>query len=230
MQLNQTMDRNDNVAVGEQILGALFPENSPWTGTQATVMTYGKDELIYAADDPSDALYFISEGRVKIGCTTSEGKNIIKSILTENDLFGEMALTGEVNRIDHATALEDNTKVYSLKKDQILQFMKDNDSLSFQILRILGARVRRTEKRLESLLHKDARTRIIEFIKDLAIEKGQKVGFETMIKNHFTHKDMASLTGTSRQTVTTVLNSLKEKNIINFDRRRILIRDLDLLV
>ncbi|MDH5379659.1 MAG: helix-turn-helix domain-containing protein [Cyclobacteriaceae bacterium] len=50
-----------------------------------------------------------------------------------------------------------------------------------------------------------------------------------MIPTKLTHKDIASLTGTSRQTVTTILNELKEKNIINFDRRKILIRDLSLL-
>ena len=57
----------------------------------------------------------------------------------------------------------------------------------------------------------------------------KKVGFEVMFRNYLTHKDIASLTGTSRQTVTTVLNDLKEKNLINFDRRRFLIRDIDKL-
>jgi CRP-like cAMP-binding protein len=50
------------------------------------------------------------------------------------------------------------------------------------------------------------------------------------MKNYLTHKDIASLTGTSRQTVTTILNELKDKNIINFDRRRILVRDMDKLI
>ena len=86
--------------------------------------------------------------------------------------------------------------------------------------------MRKVERRLESLVFKDARSRVVEFIREMAEEKGQKVGFETMIKSHLTHKDIASLTGTSRQTVTTILNELKEKNIINFDRRRILIRDM----
>jgi CRP-like cAMP-binding protein len=77
------------------------------------------------------------------------------------------------------------------------------------------------------LVFKDARTRVVEFLKDEAEEKGKKVGYETMIPNHLTHKDIASLTGTSRQTVTTILNDLRDKNIINFDRRKILIRDLE---
>jgi CRP-like cAMP-binding protein len=50
-----------------------------------------------------------------------------------------------------------------------------------------------------------------------------------MIPTRLTHKDIAALTGTSRQTVTTILNELKEQNLINFDRRQILIRDLEKL-
>ena len=96
-------------------------------------------------------------------------------------------------------------------------------------MRIVGWRLRKMERKIESLVFKDARTRIVEFLKDTAMERGQKVGFEMMIKNHLTHKDIASLTGTSRQTVTTVMNELREKNLINFDRRRILIRDIEKL-
>jgi len=69
----------------------------------------------------------------------------------------------------------------------------------------------------------------VEFIREMAEERGQKVGFETMVKNRLTHQDMANLTGTSRQTVTTILNELRDKNLINFDRRKILIRDMDKL-
>ena len=61
------------------------------------------------------------------------------------------------------------------------------------------------------------------------MRRGKKVGYETLIPSHLTHKDIAALTGTSRQTVTTILNELREKNIINFDRRKILIRDMELL-
>jgi CRP/FNR family transcriptional regulator, cyclic AMP receptor protein len=105
--------------------------------------------------------------------------------------------------------------------------MLDNKNFSLHIFKLIGLRMRKMERRIESLVAKDARTRIVEYLKDSAEESGRKVGTETLIKNNLTHQDIASLTGTSRQTVTTVLNELKENNLIYFDRKRILIRNLD---
>jgi CRP-like cAMP-binding protein len=79
---------------------------------------------------------------------------------------------------------------------------------------------------METLIFKDAKSRIVDFIKRIADERGVPVGKETLIKTSLTHQDIAKLTATSRQTVTTTLNELKENNLIYFDRRRILIRDM----
>ena len=48
-----------------------------------------------------------------------------------------------------------------------------------------------------------------------------------LVKHNLTHLDMANLTATSRQTVTTVLNELKEQNLIHLERNKFLIRDID---
>lgn len=230
MQLDQTVQKSDYILEGEAILNSVLLKNPSWSEGNHSVHFFKKDERIYGPNEPANKIYMIEEGRVKISTIGANEKNTLKAILGENEIFGEMALTGEEIRTESAMAIEDNTKVFTLKKEKVLEMMKENTIISNQILSLMGNRIRKTEKRLESLLHKDARTRIIDFLRDLALEKGKKIGFETLIKNYFTHKDMASLTGTSRQTVTTVLNNLKEKNIINFDRRRILIRDMDLLV
>ena len=139
-------------------------------------------------------------------------------------------MTGEGKREDFAIALDEGTRVCPMSVDNLQDLMKDDQLLSFKFLKIIGFRLKKMERKIESLVFKDARTRIIDFLRETAEERGQKVGFETMIKNHLTHKDIASLTGTSRRTVTTVLNELREENVINFDRRRILIRDMDKLV
>ena len=189
---------------------------------------YKKEQFIYFPEDNSKYIYMIAEGRVKIGNYTDEGKEVVKAILTKGEVFGELALTGEEKRSDFAQAMEDTT-VCPMSIEDMEALMKDDKELNLKIFKLIGWRIKKLERKIESLVFKDARTRVIDFIRDAAEWKGQKVGFETLIKTKLTHKDIASLTGTSRQTVTTILNELKDKNIINFDRRRILIRDMDLL-
>ena len=205
----------------------LCPTKTPGMEEEHVPGIYKKDEFVYFKDQSSENIYMVSNGRVKIGTHAPDGKEIVKAILTRGEIFGEMALAGELKRQDFAQAMDNDTRVCSMTISDLKNLMIDNKELSFKILKIVGFRLRKMERKIESLVFKDARTRIVEFLKEMAEEKGQKVGFEIMIKNHLTHKDIASLTGTSRQTVTTVMNELREKNLITFDRRRILIRDLD---
>lgn len=207
----------------------LCPKKTPYMEDQHTPGVYKKDDFIYFKDQSSENIYMVSNGRVKIGTYGPDGKEIVKAILTRGEIFGELALAGEEKRQDFAQAMDNDTRVCAMTIDDLQNLMLDNKELSFKILKIVGFRLRKMERKIESLVFKDARTRIVEFLREMAEEKGQKVGFEMMIKNHLTHKDIASLTGTSRQTVTTVMNELREKNLITFDRRRILIRDLEKL-
>ncbi|TDI69091.1 MAG: Crp/Fnr family transcriptional regulator [Bacteroidetes bacterium] len=198
-------------------------------GHKDTPQNYKKGLFIYFQDQPSDHIYMIAQGSIKIGSYSSQGKEITKTILTKGEIFGELALTGEDHRADFAQSMSDDTIICSMGIDMMQNLMLENKSLSLKIFKLIGFRFRKLERRLESLVFKDARTRIVEFIKEMAQERGQKVGFETMVKNQLTHQDIANLTGTSRQTVTTILNDLRDRNLINFDRRKILIRDMDKL-
>jgi CRP/FNR family cyclic AMP-dependent transcriptional regulator len=207
----------------------LCPHKIPSMKEKHTFHHYKKNEYIYFENAPSDHIYLIANGRVKIGSYKEDGKEIVKAILSQGEIFGELALAGEDRRPDFAQALDDDTTVCPMSIEDMQELMANNKPLNLKIIKLIGLRIKKLERKVESLVFKDARTRIIEFLRDMALEKGKKVGFEMMFKNHLTHKDIASLTGTSRQTVTTVLNELKDKNLINFDRRRFLIRDMDKL-
>lgn len=187
---------------------------------------FRKDAFIYIPEDQADHIYMIAHGRVKIGHYLEDGKEVVSSILTAGEIFGELALAGETSRRQFAQVMDDKTSICPLSIGELKQLMYGDKELSFKILKLVGLRLMKLERKLELLVFKDARTRIIEFLKDAASWKGQKVGLEIMIPTRLTHKDIASLTGTSRQTVTSILNELKEKNLIYFDRKKILVRDL----
>ncbi len=207
----------------------LCPHKVKVMGDKHQFLQFRRDQFIYFPDEPALYIYMNSDGRVRIGHYLDDGKEIVKSILTKGEIFGELALAGEDQRKDFAQAMDDKTTVCPLSIEDLKNLMFEDKELSFKMLKLVGFRLMKLERKLELLVFKDARTRIIEFLKDAAAWKGKKVGFETMIPTKLTHKDIAALTGTSRQTVTTILNELKDQNLINFDRKKILIRDLEKL-
>ncbi len=187
---------------------------------------YKKEEFVYFKEDASKKVFMVAEGKVKIGFYTDDGREVVKAILSKGEIFGELAFLGEEKRSDFAQVLENGTQLCPLSNDTMHELVRGNQDFSFKIYKLIGFRIKKLERKVESLICKDVRSRLIEFLQDLAEERGQKAGDETLIKHHFTQKDIADLIGTSRQTVTTLLNDLKDENLINFDRKRILIRDL----
>jgi CRP/FNR family cyclic AMP-dependent transcriptional regulator len=188
-----------------------------------------KNEYIYFPEDPSSSIFFLKKGRVKIGTYSDNGKEIIKAILNPGEIFGELSLVGEDKRNDFAMALDNDLVVCSLGMKDMEDMIEKNPLIGLKVTKLIGFRLQKIERRLESLIFKDARTRIIDFIVELGHEKGKAIGQEILVKHNLTHLDMANLTATSRQTVTTILNELKEQNLIHLERNKFLIRDIDKL-
>ena len=193
------------------------------------VKTADKNQFIYFPKEPSKVLFFLKSGRIKIGSYSEDGKEIIKTILYPGEVFGEMGIVGEEKRKDFAAAMDADTRMCTLDVEQFKEMMNSNPKLSLEVTKTIGEKLRNIERRLESLIFKDARERIIDFMIEMASKYGKKIGVEILVKHDLTHQDIANLTATSRQTVTTVLNDLKDKNLIYMERKRFLIRDLDKL-
>ncbi|MEL6864756.1 MAG: Crp/Fnr family transcriptional regulator [Bacteroidota bacterium] len=189
-----------------------------------------KHSYVYETGDPSDTLYFLVKGVIKIGTYSSDNKEVIKAILHPLAMFGEMCIVGETAHPDFARAMNQEVQYFALKVRDFRRLMRSNYDLSNKVLNLIGEKLRKTESRLEALIFKDARTRIIDYLKESAIKRGRRIGIdETLVKHTLTQQDIANITGTSRQTVTSVLNELKKLNLIHFNRRSILIRDISQL-
>jgi len=193
-----------------------------------THKSYKKGEYIYLPEQSSDKIFFLTEGRVKIGNYGENGKEITKAILSQGEVFGELSMIGEQKRRDFAHAMED-VEVCVLTTDEMKSLMRDHSSLSMFFMKVMGSRVLDMESRLESLVFKDSRSRIVEYLVGLVKKRGQRVGYEWVVRKFITHQEIANLTATSRQTVTTVLNELRTAELLTFNRKRLLVRDLEKL-
>jgi CRP-like cAMP-binding protein len=188
-----------------------------------------RNTIIYHKGDASTHLHILLRGSVKICSFSEDGREIIKEMLGPVTLFGDLGLFGEKLRQENALSMQEEVHLLRIPNEGFRHLLQKHPTLSLDIVDWLGLRLRRTEARLEALMFKDARERIIDFLKDSAENQGKKIGFEMLIKHSMTQQDIANYTGTSRQTVTSVLNELRKLNLIYFNRRSILIRDMERL-
>ena len=178
-------------------LEAIFTELIPQSNPANTVSKlFKKNENIYLSSDSADRIYFIKTGRVKVVSHYDGGKEIIKNLVSQGDIFGISSLLGQDRRNDGAVAME-ATEVVVVTKDTLTKLMAEDPTLSMLIMKILGDRLMETECRLEGLVYKNSRSRVIDFLKQLVNKSGQRVGYEMLVRKFFTHQEIASLTATS---------------------------------
>jgi len=211
------------------MLASLHPDEQAQIAACAVYRCIPKLQFIYMPDDPSEYVYFLLRGKVKTGAFSADGREVIKELVQPMAMFGDLALAGETVRTDFARAMQEEAELLCLPVRDLQALMQQHQKLLFACMAHLNARLRRAEDRLASLVMKDARERIIEFLVETAGKEGRRIGFETLVKHHLTQQDIANLTGTSRQTVTSVLNDLRKSNLIYFSRNSILIRNLEQL-
>lgn len=186
---------------------------------------YKKQDYIYFEQDRSTKIYLIEKGKVKIGYYNQDGEEVVKSILTKGELFGEKAILGEVQRNEFAQSIDKDTTICQIGVETMYDLMRKNTTFSFKVYKFIGFRFKKLERRLQLLLFKDSKTRLLEFLQELCEEFGYdcpKTGHK-IIKHPYTQKDMASLIGTSRPTLNVLLNELKEESVIDFHGKEIIL-------
>ncbi len=182
-----------------------------------------KDEFIYMEGDHSNKVYLIAEGKVKIGYYTDDGKEVLKAILSKGEIFGEMAILGEKNRNEFAQALDSTTELCSMSVEILKELMLEDKTLTTKIYKWIGMRLQKVERKIELLVFKDVRTRLIEFISELESEYGTKKNGFIVIKHSYTQKNIADLIGSSRQTVSSLLNEFQSEGLIKIKRGKFIL-------
>lgn len=187
---------------------------------------YKKNDFVYFEDDVADKVYLVNSGKIKIGYITEEGDEVITAILVKGDIFGEKAILGQESRSEFAQAVENNTSVCPVTTPEMMELLRENKQFSLKIYKFIGFRFKKLERRLQLLLFKDTKTRLKEFIKELAEDYGykNKVTGDIVIRHPYTQKEIATLIGTSRPTLNILLNELQKEDYLRFDRKEIVLK------
>lgn len=184
-----------------------------------------KGDYVYFEADAANKVFMINQGKVKVGYTTEEGEEIITAILVKGQIFGEKAILGEEKRNEFAQAIENETSICVIKLDVMYDLLRRNNEFSLKIYKFIGYRFKKLERRLQIMLFKDAKTRLLEFIKELGEEYGfiNAITGDKIIRHPYTQKDIAALIGLSRPTLNVLINELQSEKVLTFDRKEIVL-------
>lgn len=201
-----------------------------WLAGKSTAKSFFKGESIYREGEDGSHVYFVTDGSAKLGITSSCGKILIKDIVHTNDVFGENIFTSVNTRKEFAEVMKGKVSVLGVRKEDFQKLIMHNQKFAAEVVNLVVKRLNALEKRMENFIFKKAKARIVDFIVNTGATRGIKIGLDELLINHgMSHKEIAFLTDTSRQTVARVLGELKKDSLIHFSSRKpskILIRDL----
>jgi CRP/FNR family transcriptional regulator len=180
--------------------------------------TSGKKEIIFFPDEPSQTVYFLKEGKIKITRISEEGKSITLQLLGPGEIFGEGSILGQDTHQNMAEVVED-ALICTISKDMFQEMLRMKPDLNLSLNKFMGWRIRKIESQLEDLVFKTAQERIESFLRRYVKTFGKEMADGWRVRPFLTHQEIAELTATVRQTVNTILNDLSEHNKIKFSRR-----------
>jgi CRP/FNR family transcriptional regulator, cyclic AMP receptor protein len=191
------------------------------------VLEVPKGEYIYFEAYNHNKVYFVKEGTIKIGYIDDDGNEKIKEIIRKGELFGQFSLERDNLHGEFAQAYKDNVSICAFTIDDFERLLKNRPDLALKYSKQVGAKLRNIENRLINLLNKDVKTRLIHFLWQLVeqnLVENTAEGF--CMPNYMTHEDIASLIGSSRQTVTTMINELETEGFLSYNRQEICFLDV----
>jgi CRP/FNR family cyclic AMP-dependent transcriptional regulator len=196
------------------------------TLTHLVSRSHPANQVILLENDWGGSVYFILEGWVKIRTYNTEGKEVTLNILGQGELFGEMAALDEVPRSTDVITLT-STVIGSMPSQDFIKLLHTEPLAGVRLAQLMARRLRQVNRRLR-LRESDSQSRVADTLLFLAEGQGKKGVTGIEIPN-LPHRELSSLSGLARETVTRVLTRLEKKGLIAREQEVICIPDLSAL-
>jgi len=187
----------------------------------AKVHTIYRGETISYGDGDYSKIYFVIKGKIKLAEANDMGEELIKDILTEGDILGDISLDGNPSIDEYAEALTANTIICEFNIVDFKKILQSNPLLALRYANKVSNKLKKAENRHADLVFRDAKSRLIRFIKYWANIDGSRIGDKIVLNNYLTHSDIAGFISTSRQSVNVLLNELRDSGMLFYNRKKI---------
>lgn len=187
-------------------------------------ITFDKGQVIYDVGSAGDFLYFIRSGFVKIGSVTEDGRELIYDVRKSGDVVGELCASSQP-RHDRGVALE-KCEVVPVPFEDVLSVAQKDRNLLRQFVQGFCDSLSDAYEQLNSVAFSNAVARLIQTLVKLGSRAGKDSGERVEIPTYLTQEEIAQMVVLSRERVSTALNFLRGRGLVDYSRHGHLILDL----
>jgi CRP/FNR family transcriptional regulator, cyclic AMP receptor protein len=188
--------------------------------------TFARNEVVFHQGDPAEAMHLIWSGRFAVRIKTAIGDATTLAILGRGDTFGELGLIGEANERSATVVALERAETRSIRRSDLERLRREQPQVNELLLRLLAARIRRTNDLLAEALYVPADKRVLRRLRELADLYRSEAGAPVI---PLTQEEIAELAGTSRATVNRVLRAEERAGSLELTRGRTTVLDPSLI-
>lgn len=192
----------------------------------STQRNWERGATIFTPATHPSSLYLLERGLVRIYRLSKDGDETTFGYVAPGEVFGELTAFGDFPRESFAAAVHPS-RVWKIPLDAFQQVLSTHPGAVLEITRQIGQRMKRIQNRVENLVFKDVRARVAAILIELAEDFGQTEGGQRVLDFEITQSELATLVGSTRQTVNGSLRELEESGLIQRDGRRVVIAKAD---
>lgn len=191
------------------IFQGVAPERLEAIARSAIMRRVSRGTTVVLAGDATDYVYFVLNGSLKVLVSDEDGREVILTILTQGDIFGEMGVVDAEPRSATVTAVSPSDLVVIAQAD-FRRILQENFDVSLRIMSNLAHRLREADRKIESLALMDVYGRVARLLLDMA----EKEGDQLAVRKKISKQDIAKMIGASREMVSRVMKDLQNRGLI----------------
>jgi CRP-like cAMP-binding protein len=187
-----------------------------------------RGEVLFNEGDEGDRLYIVTDGKVKLGRTSSDGRENLLAILGPGQMFGELSLFDPGPRSATVTAVTDCTML-SLSHDELGHWLDGRAEVARGLLTQLASRLRHANDVVADLVFSDVPGRVAKALLDLSSRFGRVADDGVHVHHDLTQEELAQLVGASRETVNKALADFASRGWLRLEARSVVLMDVERL-